>query len=166
MVIPIQCTYISTFRQIRAWRRHQMETFSASLAICADKGQWRGALMFSLICLNKRLSKQSWGWWFETPSRPLWRHCNGEFACCQLCCRRSQSWHHSNFHTLSTSTLLCIFLRTRMLENVFIGNWYSKCFSKGCWNVFELCFQLCDQLHNRPFVALGFNFNVQLRLDN
>ena len=41
------------------------------------KGQWRGALMFSLICaLNKRLSKQSWGWWFETPSRSLWRHCN------------------------------------------------------------------------------------------
>ena len=28
------------------------------------------------MCLNKRLSKQSWGWWFETPSRPLWRHCN------------------------------------------------------------------------------------------
>ena len=41
------------------------------------KGQWRRALMFSLICLNKRLSEQSWGWWFETPSRPLWRHCNG-----------------------------------------------------------------------------------------
>ena len=29
--------------------------------------------------LNKRLSKQSWGWWFETPSHPLWIHCN-EFA--------------------------------------------------------------------------------------
>ena len=27
-------------------------------------------------CLNKWLSKQSWGWWFETPSRSLWRHCN------------------------------------------------------------------------------------------
>ena len=41
------------------------------------KGQWRGALMFSGICaLNKRLSKQSWGWWFEAPSRSLWRHCN------------------------------------------------------------------------------------------
>ena len=25
---------------------------------------------------NKRLSKRSWGWWFETPSRSLWRHCN------------------------------------------------------------------------------------------
>ena len=26
--------------------------------------------------VNKRLSKQSWGWWFETTSRSLWRHSN------------------------------------------------------------------------------------------
>ena len=26
--------------------------------------------------LNKRLSKQSWGWWFETPPWSLWRLCN------------------------------------------------------------------------------------------
>ena len=26
--------------------------------------------------MNKRLSKQSWGWWYETPLGPLWRHCN------------------------------------------------------------------------------------------
>ena len=36
------------------WWCHQMETFYALLAICAGnslhKGQWRGALMFSLIC--------------------------------------------------------------------------------------------------------------------
>ena len=32
------------------------------------------------ICLNKRLIKQSWGWWFETPLRPLWRHCNVIFT--------------------------------------------------------------------------------------
>ena len=25
---------------------------------------------------NKRLSKQLWGWRFETPSHPLWRHSN------------------------------------------------------------------------------------------
>ena len=86
------------------------------------KGQWRGALLFTLICaringwvnnckagdlkrnrahydvivmefptqrsvtrnfdvffdlrLNKPLSKQWWGCWFETPSSPLWRHRN------------------------------------------------------------------------------------------
>ena len=43
-----------------SWWRHQMETFSALLALCAGnspvpgefphKGQWRGALMYSLIC--------------------------------------------------------------------------------------------------------------------
>ena len=26
----------------------------------------------------KRLSKQSWGWWFETHSPPLWRHSNAK----------------------------------------------------------------------------------------
>ena len=38
------------------------------------KSQWRRALMFSLICawIN------SWGWWFETPWRSLWRHCNDD----------------------------------------------------------------------------------------
>ena len=45
------------------------------------KGQWRGALMnFFDLRLNKRLSKQSWGWLFETPSRLLWRHCNFEIT--------------------------------------------------------------------------------------
>ena len=31
---------------------------------------------------NKRLSKQSWGWWFATPSRSLWRQCNDNVALC------------------------------------------------------------------------------------
>ena len=48
-----------------------------SLVNSPHKGQWRRALMLPLICaLNKQLSNQSWGWWFETPSRPLWRHYN------------------------------------------------------------------------------------------
>ena len=56
-------SYVSTgirvLLLIWPWWRHQMETFSALLAICAGnspvpvksphKGQWRGALMFSLI---------------------------------------------------------------------------------------------------------------------
>ena len=32
--------------------------------------------VFFDLRLNKRLSKQLWGWWFETPSHPSWRHCN------------------------------------------------------------------------------------------
>ena len=37
--------------------------------------------------LNKRLSKQSWGWWFETLPCPLWRHCNAlgvSFRCIKV----------------------------------------------------------------------------------
>ena len=70
-----------------SWWRHQMETFSVSLAICAGNSPVPGEFpsqrpvtrifdVFFDLCLNKRLSKQSWGWWFETLSRPLWRHCN------------------------------------------------------------------------------------------
>ena len=32
--------------------------------------------IFLDLRLNKRFGKQRWGWWFETSSHPLWRHCN------------------------------------------------------------------------------------------
>ena len=32
--------------------------------------------LFFDLRLNKPLSKQSWGWWFQTLSCPLWRQCN------------------------------------------------------------------------------------------
>ena len=69
------------------WWRHQMETFSALLAICAGNSPVTGEFptqrpvtrsfdLFFGLRLNKRLRKQSWGWWSETLSRPLWRQCN------------------------------------------------------------------------------------------
>ena len=69
------------------WWRHHMETFSALLALCAGNSPvtcefpsqrpvtWSFDVFFHL-CLNKRLSKQWWGWWFEMPSHSLWRYCN------------------------------------------------------------------------------------------
>ena len=60
-----------------------METFSTSLALCAPvnsphKGQWCGALMFSLICAwtNGWINNRERPWWFEMPSCSLWCHCN------------------------------------------------------------------------------------------
>ena len=32
--------------------------------------------VFFDLRLDKQLGKQSWDWWFETPSCPLWRHRN------------------------------------------------------------------------------------------
>ena len=61
-----------------AWWRHQMETFSALLVICAENSPVPGEFpaqrpvtrsfdIFFDLRPNKRLSKQSWGWWSETP---------------------------------------------------------------------------------------------------
>ena len=77
-----------------SWWRHQMETFSALLVICEGNSPVPGEFptqrpvtrscdIFFEMRLNKRLSKQSGGWWFETLSRPWWRHCN--VAKCQKC---------------------------------------------------------------------------------
>ena len=87
-----KCTQ-HTFANTRGWQwktkwwRHQMETFSALLAICAGNSPVPGEFptqrpvtrsfdVYFDLRPNKRLSKQSWGWWFETLSPPLWRHRN------------------------------------------------------------------------------------------
>ena len=73
------------------WWRHQMETFSALLAICAGNSPVTGELptqrpvtrsfdVFFDLRPNKRLSQQSWGWWFQTSSCSLWCHCNAQLT--------------------------------------------------------------------------------------
>ena len=75
---------IIRFILFTAWLRHQMETFSALHAICAGNSPVTGEFpaqrpvtrsfdVFSDLRLNKRLSKKSRGWWFETPLHPLWK---------------------------------------------------------------------------------------------
>ena len=62
------------------WWRHQMETFFALLALCAGNSPVTGEFpaqkpvtrSFDVFLIPAWIN----GWWFETPSRPLWRHCN------------------------------------------------------------------------------------------
>ena len=84
------------------WRRNGLRwngimtslngTFSELIAICAGNspvtGEFptqrlmtRSYVVFFDMRLNKGLSKQSWSWWFDSPSHPLWRHCNGLCFC-------------------------------------------------------------------------------------
>ena len=75
------------FVTLVSWWRHQMETFSALLALCAGNSPVPGEFptqrpvtrsfdVYFDLHSNKRLGKQSWGWWFETLSWSLWRHRN------------------------------------------------------------------------------------------
>ena len=81
------CRHLLHVKCVLPWWRHQMKTFSALLAVCAGispaPGEFptqrpvtRSCDVFFDLRLNKRLSKQSWDWWFETLSCPLWRQCN------------------------------------------------------------------------------------------
>ena len=52
--------------------------------------------VFFDLRLNKPLSKQPWGWWFETLSRSLWRHRNDArataFEPCVHVCAKPAFW--------------------------------------------------------------------------
>ena len=89
--IRIACSFkqcwACTISPPQPWICHQMETFLASLAlVCGelpviDEFPTQRPVMriFDVsfyLRLNKRLNKQSRHWWFGTPSRLLWRHCN------------------------------------------------------------------------------------------
>ena len=70
-----------------SWWRHQMEIFSALLALCAGNSPVTGEftaqrpvtrsfdVLFDLR-LNKWLSKQTWDRWLEMPLHSLLHHCN------------------------------------------------------------------------------------------
>ena len=56
---------------------HLCGEFTGHRWILTQRPVTRSFDVFFRLCLNKQLSKQSWGWWFEMLSRPLWCHCNG-----------------------------------------------------------------------------------------
>ena len=97
-----------------------MEIFPALLAICAGNSPVTGEFpaqrpvtrsfdFFFDLRLNKRLIKQSWGWWYETPSHPLWRHCSG-------------------YALIGAST-------RKMLSNVYKRQTWDKENTSNVWNI-------------------------------
>ena len=112
-----------------SWWRHQMETFSALLALYAGNSPVPGEFtaqrpvtrrfdVFFDLRLNKRLSKQWWGRWFETPSHSLWRHCN------VMACEIPQA-------AVAWDALLVICINFSPSTN----NWISDYIHYKMWNV-------------------------------
>ena len=90
-----------------------MERFYALLSLCAENSPvtrefpsqrpvTRSFDVFFDLCLNKRLSKHSWGWWFETPMCSLWRHWNESVITLKINqsdCRQRGRWESSQSDT-------------------------------------------------------------------
>ena len=137
------------------WWRHQMETFSALLAICAGNSPVPGEfptqrpvtrsfdVLFDLR-LNKRLSNQSCGWWFETPSCSLWRHRN-EF---------SSKWPSQNS---------CIYVEIMHYDcNLSWGNVVINGGTGGCHNDNLRCRHWRQSCHpSCEFWVFSFEFRVE-----
>ena len=77
------CTYSKLVSAFLWWDEHAFMMTSSNRNIFQSTGSLCGEIpsqrpltrsfgVFFDLRLNIRLSKQSWGWWFETP---LWRHC-------------------------------------------------------------------------------------------
>ena len=89
--------------------------------------------VFFDLRLNKWLSKQSWGWWFETPSRPLWRHSNvsgvtqilpvGKSKCCNEAFLAIICWTNLGLQYCSNEYIYTIVSYCTYLLNA----WYLNC---------------------------------------
>ena len=95
--------------------------------------------------LNKRLRKQSWGWWFGTLSRPLWRHCNVSIICAgqpvsiqPIIITDGWQWNHGNeFATYWKFEVRSLGIQPNIHISVFL---YAKlckfvCQAKMIWKI-------------------------------
>ena len=139
-----------------------METFSALLAICAGNslviGEFpaQGPVTRSFdvsfdLHLNKRLSKQSWGWWFETPLCPLWRHSNDipKRMTSNLCAR----YRHMAFDCILKQTQCVPDISRSLFSKKLMKDTHSSPVreSYGCF----LCIRSLAEMFTFEVVVLG-----------
>ena len=158
------------------WWRHQMETFSALLTICAGNSPVPGEFpaqrpmtrrfdVFFDLRLNKWLSKQSWGWWFETLSRPLWCHRN-EICCCWSEPVQSSCVGMSHYLTPFQSqphTHMVAWFTTAIWQDIVGGKWIRQHWQDGDVDVIFNPLRLRQNGHQCPddiFKCIFLNENI------
>ena len=91
--------------------------------------------VFFDLRMNKRLSKQWWGWWFETPSRPLWRQSNDS---------NDPIVSQINTYHDSSAVVICINL---WHDQIIIGQ------VRATWILHDLDYEPMSSLWNEPPVS-------------
>ena len=113
--------------------------------------------VFFDLRLNKGYSKQSWGWWFETLSRSLWRHRYDTIfywmSCFQMCHILIQSFTLKNkkIHVKSSSLMILISWSTEGRIHTSKTKENSCCFS----NIFK-SIHLKENFHILNKIPLKF----------
>ena len=113
------------------WGIHQLPMVSP------NKGQWHRALIFFFYLCR---SKQSWGWWFETPLCSLWGH------------RNAKDCLHSSFcNDIPHNTFSCA-LRSSRLTYIRL----TTDLSYEIWGIVVICFVVV--MSERIYVNLHRGF--------
>ena len=122
------------------------------------KGQWREALMFSLICAwTNGLVNNRKRWWFEMPSCSLWRHCNGNFLMMSCHYQMGHQWNSCFIGAPSDNGMTSL----RMMHHTLIVTvlwWIAGGMNvTSCWwHRQTSCWSLCCLImeHHVRFVGL------------
>ena len=151
-----------------------METFSALLAICAGNSPVPGEFpaqrpvtrsfdVFFDLRLNKRLSKQSWGWWFETLLYPLWRHCNAQMQRASCAKWRSQP---IGCHSYTCNKYRHELFNLGIKEFEFVSTNQThdtwSAYSKTWWLYRMRCFSWIEKNINFQRITIGYCVLVSL----
>ena len=106
--------------------------FTGTREFPAQRPVTRSFDIFFDLRLNKRLSKQPRGWWFETPPWSLWRQCNDIFdqwiSIQLLCCSASRGWwYYWLFESHAYNTLICFDINSKIIGPVHKCDLIFKC---------------------------------------
>ena len=131
---------------VLTWWRHQMKTFSALLAICAGNSQWRGALVFSLICTRIN------GWVNNGESGDLRRHW-AHYDVIVMILRLGPFWCRSRLYiTGSTPDALIAFQASFKMARTF-------CQTKGGTRIFTRISHWRDKKNIHPRILPDISAN-------
>ena len=107
--------------------------------------------VFFDLRLNKRLSKQSWGWWFETLLCPLWHQCNDLYKCCIV-----QRGHHASSLSSARAMIVLIDHKKHIMEAICSKTYRgsSTVASNVCWisnYILTICKQYAKNIAMKKF---------------
>ena len=108
--------------------------FTGDGEVPAQRPVMRSFGVFFHLRLNKRLSKQPWGWWFETPPWPLWRQCDDD----RIAVMTVHLYKHDVQYRFYLATNATVETRTCMNSDKIerlSGVWYSTLFTNCVTNV-------------------------------
>ena len=149
------------FVYLNALWRHQMETFSALMALCAGNSQrpvTRSFDVFVYLRLIKHVSKQSWGWWFEISSRPLWRHCNENPLIFMK--YKSKAAYPSHISLVCSVWFSILFLSQTPLTWHAMCNRLWKLELQYVYIITNICIPFTSS--QCPFMLIRFNLNLSM----